>query len=114
MVGQGGRSGARRSAFQEAIAHLGKAIAMADKAGGQRKRRGAAPDQRLTQLQTAYGNALLRRAAMARRKRQRRSLEPANWRRRRRCAERFASDYGLWVSSYVRGELPDAGARRRS
>ena len=32
MVGQAGDQALRRSAFQEAIAHLGKAIEMADKA----------------------------------------------------------------------------------
>ena len=36
--GKAGDQALRRSAFQEAIAHLGKAIAMADKAGGPRLR----------------------------------------------------------------------------
>jgi len=46
----------RRSAFQEAIAHLGKAIAMADKAAG-RKPAGESGERR--HLHVAYGNALL-------------------------------------------------------
>jgi tetratricopeptide (TPR) repeat protein len=50
--GKAGDQALRRSAFQEAIAHLGKAIEMADKkgAGAQRQRR--------VDLQTAYGHAL--------------------------------------------------------
>ena len=60
--GKAGDQALRRSAFQEAIAHLGKAIAMADKAGETARRApggSAAPNQRLTQLHVAYGNALI-------------------------------------------------------
>ena len=60
--GKAGDQALRRSAFQEAIAHLGKAIAMADKAGvtGRRAAGGpVAPTQQLTQLHVAYGNALI-------------------------------------------------------
>ena len=60
--GKAGDQALRRSAFQEAIAHLGKAIAMADKTAGAMARRAtgdaAAPNQRLTPLQVAYGNAV--------------------------------------------------------
>ena len=59
--GKAGDQALRRSAFQEAIAHLGKAIAMADRAGETARRATsglAAPSQRLTQLHVAYGNAL--------------------------------------------------------
>ena len=49
--GKAGDQALRRSAFQEAIAHLGKAIAMADKVG-----QGGSPIQRL-KLQTSYGQA---------------------------------------------------------
>jgi tetratricopeptide (TPR) repeat protein len=48
--GKAGDQALRRSAFQEAIAHLGKAIEIADKTG--------APRQRRLDLQTAYGHAL--------------------------------------------------------
>ena len=52
----------RRSAFQEAIAHLGKAIEMADKSAGATSRPGArdaaASSQRL-KLQTDYGQAVM-------------------------------------------------------
>ncbi len=50
--GKAGDQALRRSAFQEAIAHLGKAIAMADKAG-----QAGSAGERL-KLQTGYGMAL--------------------------------------------------------
>ena len=59
--GKAGDQALRRSAFQEAIAHLGKAIEMADRAGATARRAtggSAAPNQRLTNLHVAYGNAL--------------------------------------------------------
>ena len=60
--GKAGDQALRRSAFQESIAHLGKAIAMADKAEGG-KTTGAAPagasaSQRL-KLQTNLGQAMM-------------------------------------------------------
>ena len=54
------RFAARRS--RRRFAHLGKAIAMADKAGSttrQANTGSAAPSGRLTQLHVAYGNALM-------------------------------------------------------
>jgi class 3 adenylate cyclase len=59
--GKAGDQALRRSAFQEAIAHLGKAIEMADKAAEDAPRPAAGQTmtgQRL-RLQTAYGSALL-------------------------------------------------------
>ena len=57
--GKAGDQALRRSAFQEAIAHLGKAIEMADKAGrGSARPACIAPSQRL-KLQTNYGQALI-------------------------------------------------------
>ena len=79
--GKAGDQALRRSAFQEAIAHLGKAIAMADKAGETSRRAtgvSAAPTQRLPQLHAAYGNALIAARGHGRRKQWRPSLEPAN------------------------------------
>ena len=109
--GKAGDQALRRSAFQEAIAHLGKAIAMADKAAGataQRTTRGsAAANQRLTQLNAAYGNALIAARghgapetieAFARARKSASGDEDA--------PGRFAADYGLWVGSFVRGDLP--------
>ncbi len=57
--GKAGDQALRRSAFQEAIAHLGKAIEMADK---------APVPCRGQKLHEAYGNALIARVATAHRK----------------------------------------------
>src|SRR5271169_3036744 len=59
--GKAGDQALRRSAFQEAIAHLGKAIEMTDKASAttrQASTGSAPPNQRLTQLHVARANAL--------------------------------------------------------
>jgi len=99
--GRAGDQALRRSAFQEAIAHLGKAIAMADKAEG-----AVAPGagQRL-KLQTDYGRAmtLLRGFASEESK--------AAFTRARELAartdnrsERFAAYYGEWIGSIIRGD----------
>jgi TolB-like protein/DNA-binding SARP family transcriptional activator/tetratricopeptide (TPR) repeat protein len=96
--GKAGDQALRRSAFQEAIAHLGKAIAMADK---------AAQAQGLPQLHVAYGNALIAARgytapetieAFARARES--ALGDAD------APERLGADYGLWVGNFVRGELP--------
>ena len=58
--GKAGDQALRRSAFQEAIAHLGKAIAMADRtAAGTRGAEAAAPSSQRLKLQTDYGQALM-------------------------------------------------------
>jgi class 3 adenylate cyclase/tetratricopeptide (TPR) repeat protein len=102
--GKAGDHALRRSAFQEAIAHLGKAIAMADKAAG-----GTAvswPGER-RQLHTAYGNALIATRGYAPPE----TIE-AFKRARETAAEdtdrtnRLAADYGLWAASHTGGELP--------
>ena len=54
--GKAGDQALRRSAFQEAIAHLGKAIAMADKAEGGKAGSDSGERQH---LHAAYGNALM-------------------------------------------------------
>ena len=103
--GKAGNQALRRSAFQEAIAQLGRAIAMADKPAGDR-------DQRLTQLRTAYGNALYAARGPG-------APETTEaFARARKSAvggkhapEQLAADYGLWVGSYVRGELSPMRAR---
>jgi predicted ATPase len=101
--GKAGEQALRRSAFQEAIAHLGKAIAMADKADGGK----AACDLRgRAQLHVAYGNALF-----AVRGQGAPETTEAFARARERAGgdkdvpERLAADYGLWAGSYQRGEL---------
>ena len=67
--------------------------------------------QRLTQLQVAYGNALLAARGSG-------APETTEAFARARdsasgdkdAPERLAADYGLWVGSYVRGELPSMRA----
>ena len=111
--GKAGDQALRRSAFQEAIAHLGKAIAMADKAGGRRSGAGdsATPNRRLTQLHVAYGNALIAArgyGAPETTEAFAKARESASG--DKDAAERLAADYGLWVGSYMRGELPSMRA----
>ena len=106
--GKAGDQALRRSAFQEAIAHLGKAIAMADKgAAGSRVTSGsAAPNQRLTQLHVARANALFAARGYGAPETTgafRRAHESAHG--DRDPADRLAADYGLWAGSYARGEL---------
>ena len=112
--GKAGDQALRRSAFQEAIAHLGKAIAMADRVGvtGRRAAGGpVAPTQHLTQLHVAYGNALIAARGYS-------APETAEaFARARESASgdedapgRLAADYGLWASSYMRGDLPSMRA----
>jgi class 3 adenylate cyclase/predicted ATPase len=101
--GKAGDQALRRSAFQEAIAHLGKAIAMADKSTGGRAA-DASGERR--QLHVSYGNALIAARGYG-------AAETTEaFARARELAlgdkdtpERLASDYGLWVGSLVRGEL---------
>ena len=101
--GKAGDQALRRSAFQEAIAHLGKAIEMADRAGG-RQAAGASGERR--QIQVAYGNALIAARGYAARE----TTEAFTKAREsavgeKAAPERLAADYGLWAGSYVRGEL---------
>jgi class 3 adenylate cyclase/predicted ATPase len=96
--GKAGDQALRRSAFQEAIAHLGKAIAMADKAGG--------VSGQGQKLHVAYGNALIAARGYG---------APETTQAFARAGEsafgdkdapgRLAADYGRWAGSYVRGEL---------
>ena len=96
--GEAGDQALRRSAFQEAIAHLSKAIAMADKAVGAKGQR--------AQLQIAYGNALMAArgygaaetaAAFARARELASGVENP--------ADRLSTYYGLWAGHLLRGEL---------
>ena len=107
--GKAGDQALRRSAFQEAIAHLGKAIAMADKAGATSRGSiggSAVPNQRLTRLHVAHGNALIAARGFG-------AAETAEaFAKARESAaadkdspERLAADYGLWAGNFVRGEL---------
>ena len=110
--GKSGDQALRRSAFQEAIAHLGKAIAMADKMGATARRSiggSAVPNQRLTQLHVAQGN--FTRLIAARGFGARRRTAEAFAKARESAAgdedapEELAAHYGLWAGNFVRGEL---------
>ena len=87
---------------------------MADKAGATARRAAggpAAPTQRLTQLHVAYGNALIAARGYG-------APETTEaFARAREFASgdkdapgRLAADYGLWASSYMRGDLPSMRA----
>jgi predicted ATPase len=100
--GKAGDQALRRSAFQEAIAHLGKAIEMADKSAG------ATSSKRL-KLQTDYGQALMwskgfsaeeTKTAFAR------ATELAA--KTDDLSERFAALHGQWALAFVRGEFTSA------
>jgi tetratricopeptide (TPR) repeat protein len=111
--GKAGDQALRRSAFQEAIAHLGKAIAMADKGGPARRAPGgsAAPNQRLTQLHVAQANALIAArgyGAAETTEAFARARESAYG--ERDTSGRLEADYGLFAGSYTRGELPSMRA----
>ena len=107
--GKAGDQALRRSAFQEAIAHLGKAIAMADKPGAASTPRGAAStttESKRLQLQTSLGRAAMwsrgfgsdeTKAAFER--------TSALAARAELPAERFSALYGRFLWSWTRGEF---------
>jgi class 3 adenylate cyclase/predicted ATPase len=98
--GKAGDQALRRSAFQEAIAHLGKAIAMADKAAE------GAPTATMSgrlKLQTNFGRAVMWSKGFASEETQ------AAYARARELAakvddpaERFATYYGQWANTSMR------------
>ena len=95
------------------FAHLGKAIEMADKGATARREQdgSAAPTQRLTPLRVAYGNALFAaRGTGAPETTQAFARARKSASGEKDAPERLATDYGLWVGSYTRGELPSMRA----
>src|ERR1700727_2400630 len=116
--GKAGDQALRRSAFQDAIVHLGKAIAMADKAdapAGETIGGSTPPNQRLSQLHIAYGNALIAArgyAAPETTEAFARARESASG--DKDATEQLAGAYGLWVGGYVRGELPSMRAHAQA
>jgi class 3 adenylate cyclase/predicted ATPase len=106
--GKAGDQALRRSAFQEAASHLGKAIEIADKAGEGRSAAVTASawaNQRL-KLQTDLGKALLwsrgfgaeeSKAAFIRARELVAAIDNPT--------ERFTIYYGQWVGNLMRGEL---------
>jgi hypothetical protein len=106
--GKAGEQALRRSAFQEAISHLGKAIEMADKVGEGRSAAAtasASANQRL-KIQTDLGKALMylrgfgadeSKAAFIRARELAAAIDNPT--------ERFTIYYGLWAGNVLRGEL---------
>ena len=104
--GKAGDQALRRSAFQEAISHLSKAIEMADKEGESAPR--AAAGRRI-KLQTGLGQAVMwakgfgseeSKAAFTRAREL--AGEADN------SAERFSAYYGVWLGSFTRAEIAQA------
>jgi class 3 adenylate cyclase/predicted ATPase len=105
--GKAGEQALRRSAFEEAISHLGKAIEMADKAGAGSSAATTASgsaNQRL-KLQTDLGQALMwsrgfgaeeSRAAFIRARELAAAID--------NTTERFTTYYGLWLGNITRAE----------
>ena len=80
--GKAGDQALRRSAFQEAIAHLGKAIAMADKAARRRAAARGRAGRTTDSVARRLGNALIAARGYGARKQRKPSPEPASRRRR--------------------------------
>ena len=118
--GKAGDQALRRSAFQEAIAHLGKGIEMADRAGATARQASsgsaALSKRRLdaNAVGVAYGRqrALSLRAALLERRETTEAFAKARESAYgdKDAPERLAADWGLWAGSYVRGELPSMRA----
>jgi class 3 adenylate cyclase/tetratricopeptide (TPR) repeat protein len=108
--GRAGDKALRRSAFQEAIAHLGKAIAMADKAAGARPRRAdaAASSSRRLKLQTDYGQAMMWSKGFAEETKTAFARAAELAARTGDFSERFAAGHGQWTLEIARGELRSA------
>ena len=106
--GKAGDQALRRSAFQEAIAHLGKAIEMADKTGESTSPAAVAPAlaSRRLKLQTSYGRALIwgkgysapeTIAAYARARDLGANAGEAT--------AKFETYYGQWAGGFMRGDF---------
>jgi predicted ATPase len=110
--GRAGDQALRRSAFEEAIGHLGKAIAMADKSAAATSRQGAgdaaASSQRL-KLQTDYGQAVMWSKGFAAEETKAAFARANDFAAKNSdFSERFAALHGEWTSALVRGELRSA------
>jgi len=108
--GKAGDQALRRSAFQEAISHLGKAIAMADKMTSVSLGREEAAEAVGAQIRTKYAQALMitegytseaTHSAYSR-------IGVESDHRPRLVAERWPVLYGLWTKSIIGGDLPAA------
>jgi hypothetical protein len=106
--GKAGDQALRRSAFQEAIAHLGKAIVIADTAAA-----GKASGER-GQLRVAYANALFHaRGTGAPETMEAFAKARESAHGDKDLPDRLAADYGLWAGSYSGRVYIDESPRRR-
>src|SRR5262249_8388995 len=105
--GKAGEQALRRSAFQEAVSHLGKAIEMTDKTceGASAAATASASATQRLKLQTDLGTALMwfrgfgseeSKAAFSRARELAVAIDNAT--------ERFTTYFGLWVGNLARGE----------
>jgi predicted ATPase len=107
--GKAGDDALRRSAFKEAIAHIGKAIAIADKLGDTASHRAAGDlvaSSRRLKLQTAYGQAVMWSkgfAADEARSAYARVAELAA--QAGDSDERNVAYYAQWIRAFIRGEI---------
>jgi predicted ATPase len=109
--GKAGDQALRRSAFQEAISHLGKAIELADKSEDATQPTTLAPGSvtKRLKLQTSYGQATAQirgfasdetKAAFAKAQQLLTKIDDPT--------ERFVTYYGLWLTSVSPGDLASA------
>ena len=101
--GKAGDLALRRSAYKEAIAHLGKAIEMTETLSGPWEADGKGARLK---LQVAYGNAMIAahghgapETIAAFKRAHELGSDAAD------VASRLSSNYGLWAGSYVHGDL---------
>ena len=93
------------------IAEAQALLAAMEESGGFRAK--AAQRQRRLHLQVAYGNALIAARGYGAPETTEAFARARDWAYGDK-AERLAVDYGLWVGSYVRGELPPMRAHAES
>jgi len=109
--GKAGDEALRRSAFSEAIAHLGKAIAMADKAGADSAPAvgdEATSHQRM-KLHSDYSQAMMWSKGFAAEETKAALARAANLAAKSDdFSERFAAAFGQWTTALVRSELQSA------
>ena len=107
--GKAGDQALRRSAFQEAIAHLGKAIEMADKEsdGAPRAAAPTSASERL-KLQTSYGRAMMWSKGYAAPETAAAFARAQQLSQGSNAGERFVTYYGQWGVKLLSAELNTA------
>jgi predicted ATPase len=111
--GKAGEEALRRSAFKEAIAHLGKAIALADEAEREAPEQGArdpALSERRLKLHTDYGHAAMWLKGFAADEMSAAYARASQFAGPADEAPRFVAYYGECLKSFIRGEHHKAHA----